>query len=150
MCIDMQSLFSAAFGICPIYVGSWGMPADRAATARVAVLAFPAFVLSYDTGWRRLVGRYVNHSVDQPQPLILPIKLLTSLLSSTGCLLPAPHRLTPPGSQLRPRHAHSRSTWVHCQDIHAHLHHLAPCTPRPPLFSAYSVARPCGVSFTKR
>ena len=70
-------------------------------------------------------------------------------LSSPACLLSAPHRLTPPDSQLRPRHAHSRSTWVHCQGIHAHLHHLAPCTPRAPLFSAYSVARPCGVCFAK-
>ena len=61
-----------------------------------------------------------------------------------------PHRLTPPGSHLRPRHAHGRSTWVHCQDIYAHLHHLASFTPRAPLFSAHSVARPCGVCFTKR
>ena len=77
-----------------------------------------------------------------------PDQTLTSPLPP-GCLLSAPHRLTPPDSQLRPRHAHSRSTWVHCQGIHAHLHHLAPCTPRAPLFSAYSVARPCGVCFAK-
>ena len=100
-----------------------------------------------------LLGEYVacrevrQPSVNQPQPLILPIKRLLLLSRLAACS--APHRLTPPGSQLRPRHAYSRSTWVHCQDIHAHLHHLAPCTPRPPLFSAYSVARPCGVCFTK-
>ena len=76
------------------------------------------------------------------------ISLNGDVLSCTDRL--APHRLTPPGSHLRPRHAHGRSTWVHCQDIHAHLHHLAPCTPPAPPFSAHSVSRPCGVCFTKR
>ena len=122
------------------------MPAHRAATERVAVLAFPAFVLAIPrvrglSGSTSTIGgsTTATHSPDQTLTSPLP----------PGCLLSAPHRLTPPGSQLRPRHAHSRSTWVHCQDIHAHLHHLAPCTPRAPLFSAYSVARPCGVCFAK-
>ena len=106
-------------------------PAFQRATRRVRSLSGSTSTIGESTT--------ATHSPDQTLTSPLP----------PGCLLSAPHRLTPPGSQLRPRHAYSRSTWVHCQDSHAHLHHLAPCTPRPPLFSAYSVARPCGVCFTK-
>ena len=146
--LSSQSSTERLSGCVQFILGSWwlGMPAHRAATERVAVLAFPAFVLAIPrvrglSGSTSTIGgsTTATHSPDQTLTSPLP----------PGCLLSAPHRLTPPGSQLRPRHAHSRSTWVHCQDIHAHLHHLAPCTPRPPLFSAYSVARPCGVCFTK-
>jgi hypothetical protein len=121
-------------------------PADRAATARVAVLAFPAFVLAITRV--RGLSRSTSTIGGSTTATHSPDQTLTSPLPS-GCLLSAPHRLTPPGSQLRPRHAHSRSTWVHCKGIHAHVHHFAPCTPRAPLISAYSFARPCGVCFTK-